>query len=682
LAPLARVWFDSMERSFTFEAKTFCLSAKDGYPLLRLEERRKGFSGYIFVSNQCASWLLETVEVAVLSQAKEEIAKSFREGDKVTMVHGGGNKAGIFLEVSVYAEGGRKGVIWLPEGRFGRGWRRFAGELRQLVAGQIKKTEKAGSLPGVSLERSFVDVLRSTQGVKTKASGLQVSSASPLDLFPAHSGFEMGSGGETRSAVDCAALESSPGVQAAAAAGHEDSTKMKGIFGITELLRYLGLINAKLDRVIAELGSRPSVCVSKPVSEDVSTILVDPGLKSVMCMDKDQGMDPVMDLMAVDSGLGSDLAMQLGRAMDSDPNVAFSMKSSIRVPELVCAGTRGSVGKVETSTLSPGVDPASQAVLGSGCPPGIMVEASASATLAVTSAPEIVFPAACREAGTSKSDACDDSKLALVGLALAEGHPVGLALAEVHPEVTQQGCASETRCPIPVSSMPRIGDLTVSSVDKVEAPVSPVNVSSVEGPAVVSAIPVGASAVPAKEGESVKIVSAKGLLRRGFLGAKNDSSSSLSEMKEVFSPEKGSKAVNEVSQVCASSKKHEGYARRVKEKFAKQVHKNRELFTEVVADTSEKGEENYSEVALDALKFASNMGWTSGEGDEKNLLNLFSKIEEERKPTIKVKGKRELKNLECSINYEDKERPSPERCHRQRGCVGTSNASSNPPEVH
>jgi hypothetical protein len=49
-------------------------------------------------------------------------------------------------------------------------------------------------------------------------------------------------------------------------------------------------------------------------------------------------------------------------------------------------------------------------------------------------------------------------------------------------------------------------------------------------------------------------------------------------------------------------------------------------FTEVVADTSEKGEENYSEVVLDALKFASNMGLTCGEGgDEKSLLNLFRK---------------------------------------------------------
>jgi hypothetical protein len=41
-----------------------------------------------------------------------------------------GNKAGRFLEVSVLAKGGHKGVIWLLEGWFGRGWRRFAGELR------------------------------------------------------------------------------------------------------------------------------------------------------------------------------------------------------------------------------------------------------------------------------------------------------------------------------------------------------------------------------------------------------------------------------------------------------------------------------------------------------------------------------------------------------------------------
>jgi hypothetical protein len=32
------------------------------------------------------------------------------------MVHGGAHKAGRFLEVAVFAEGGRKGGLWLPEG--------------------------------------------------------------------------------------------------------------------------------------------------------------------------------------------------------------------------------------------------------------------------------------------------------------------------------------------------------------------------------------------------------------------------------------------------------------------------------------------------------------------------------------------------------------------------------------
>jgi hypothetical protein len=121
----------AMERLFSIEAKSFRFSFKERSSLLRLEERRKKFVGYIYVSTQGSSWLIDTVEAA--SQVKENIAKSFREGDKALMVHGGSNKVGRYLEVSVYAEGGRKGVLWLPEGRLGRGWRRFAGELRLML---------------------------------------------------------------------------------------------------------------------------------------------------------------------------------------------------------------------------------------------------------------------------------------------------------------------------------------------------------------------------------------------------------------------------------------------------------------------------------------------------------------------------------------------------------------------
>jgi hypothetical protein len=168
-----------MERRFSIEAKSFCFSIKEGFSDLRLEERRKKFVGFIFVSYPCATWLRDTVEAA--TQVKEDISKSYREGDKVLMVHGGSNKAGRYLEVSVYTEGGRKGVLWIPEGRFGRGWRRFAGELRLMLVSPNDKSdsgdagfrratssqispamyEGVGGNAGCSKARSFVEVLQS-----------------------------------------------------------------------------------------------------------------------------------------------------------------------------------------------------------------------------------------------------------------------------------------------------------------------------------------------------------------------------------------------------------------------------------------------------------------------------------------------------------------------------------------
>lgn len=41
--------------------------------------------------------------------------------------------ASYFLELVVYAEGGRQWLILLLEGREGRGWGRFAGELSKVV---------------------------------------------------------------------------------------------------------------------------------------------------------------------------------------------------------------------------------------------------------------------------------------------------------------------------------------------------------------------------------------------------------------------------------------------------------------------------------------------------------------------------------------------------------------------
>jgi CRISPR/Cas system-associated protein Cas10 (large subunit of type III CRISPR-Cas system) len=50
------------------------------------------------------------------------------------------------------------------------------------------------------------------------------------------------------------------------------------------------------------------------------------------------------------------------------------------------------------------------------------------------------------------------------------------------------------------------------------------------------------------------------------------------------------------------------------EKMVRQLQKNKELFTEVVAETVEKGVDKYSEVVQDAVKFASIIGLSCGEG--------------------------------------------------------------------
>ena len=94
----------------------------------------------------------------------------------------------------------------------------------------------------------------------------------------------------------------------------------------------------------------------------------------------------------------------------------------------------------------------------------------------------------------------------------------------------------------------------------------------------------------------------------------------------------------------------------MKKKIGKQLNKNKKLLTKTVEDTPVVWVEGYSEGVLNAMELTPNLGLTFG-GDEKRLSNLFSVIEEDqfREEEVSVsnsKEKRELKNLECSINFE------------------------------
>jgi hypothetical protein len=90
------------------------------------------------------------------------------------------------------------------------------------------------------------------------------------------------------------------------------------------------------------------------------------------------------------------------------------------------------------------------------------------------------------------------------------------------------------------------------------------------------------------------------------------------------------------------------YTWRVKEKVAKQLNKDKVLLAEVVVDIL-VGEDR----VLDAMNLAPVVGLSWGGGDKK-LWDLFSVIDK-REPVVealapKVKGMRELKNMDCSIS--------------------------------
>jgi hypothetical protein len=170
-----------MERRFSVEAKSFSFSANTEKSILRLEEKRKGYGGYISLGIQCSDWLADTVEEALVSRGKEDFAKSFRDEVRVLKVRKGSNKAGCFLEVVVFVEGGRKGVIRLPEGRCGWGWRSFVDELRQLLVLFVAK--KSPTVPvatpgvdGTPPSRSYASTLAASLGGLNRGGALEICS--------------------------------------------------------------------------------------------------------------------------------------------------------------------------------------------------------------------------------------------------------------------------------------------------------------------------------------------------------------------------------------------------------------------------------------------------------------------------------------------------------------------------
>jgi hypothetical protein len=147
------------------------------------------------------------VEEALLYQGKEDFVKSFHEEVEVLMVCKGSNKASRFLEAVVFAEGGRKGVIWLPAGCGGWGWHQFVSELWHLPALIVAKDWPlvSGVISGdggILSTRSYAAVFFMALG------GLKLLSMNHLGLVLVVGCSELVNGGEeARSPVNCFEFE-------------------------------------------------------------------------------------------------------------------------------------------------------------------------------------------------------------------------------------------------------------------------------------------------------------------------------------------------------------------------------------------------------------------------------------------------------------------------------------------
>jgi hypothetical protein len=75
-----------MERLFLGETKSFLFTANLGKSLLRLEEKRKGFGGFLLLGIKLSDWLANKVEEAVKSQRKENFARSFCDEARVLKI--------------------------------------------------------------------------------------------------------------------------------------------------------------------------------------------------------------------------------------------------------------------------------------------------------------------------------------------------------------------------------------------------------------------------------------------------------------------------------------------------------------------------------------------------------------------------------------------------------------------
>ena len=152
---------------FFVKSKSFEFSVEEGgsFFLLRIFERFKDSLRSVFLGKECAFRLLSYIEDLMSNSRPENFAKTFRDGNNVFILQLGLNAHGSFLMISELLHGRRKGLIIVPKGKLGSGWRGFGFHLRKAIAPNSLGTKPPSqfallpSLPKFKTHKSFLSAV-------------------------------------------------------------------------------------------------------------------------------------------------------------------------------------------------------------------------------------------------------------------------------------------------------------------------------------------------------------------------------------------------------------------------------------------------------------------------------------------------------------------------------------------
>ncbi|RVW88421.1 hypothetical protein CK203_043840 [Vitis vinifera] len=157
----------SRRRSFTVESKTFELALDDrkGKRQFRIVEKKRGVSTWVRLGLESLGLFKEGLIHCIRDDEEGRWEKEWKEGGKLYTLARGFNRAGVYLRLGVVGLERKRFCIFLPRGRRGkRGWTAMVEMVRQMeeMAGRRTEVQEVRTVGRANPTKSYVEAVRRT----------------------------------------------------------------------------------------------------------------------------------------------------------------------------------------------------------------------------------------------------------------------------------------------------------------------------------------------------------------------------------------------------------------------------------------------------------------------------------------------------------------------------------------